>query len=51
MPTGRKPGQIIKEYRCRVLSSSAKLSNLKAVGFSKDSDSVNGKYRGLSSPL
>ena len=51
MPTGRKLGRTIKKYRCRVLSSSTKLSNLKAVGFSKDSDSVNGKQSGLSSPL
>jgi hypothetical protein len=30
MPTGRKQGQIMIEYKCRVLSSSAKLSSLKS---------------------
>jgi len=51
MPTGRKPGRIIREYRCRVLLSSAKLSSLKVDGFSKALDSVNGKKRGFSRPL
>jgi hypothetical protein len=35
IPTGRKQGRIMMEYKCRVLSSSAKSSNLKALGFSK----------------
>jgi hypothetical protein len=35
MPTGRKQGQIMMEYNCRVSASSAKLSNLKGIGFSK----------------
>jgi hypothetical protein len=29
--TGRKQGQIMIEYKCRVLLSSAKLSNLKVI--------------------
>jgi hypothetical protein len=39
MPTGSKQGWIMIEYKCRVLSSSAKLTNLKVVGFSKLSES------------
>jgi hypothetical protein len=40
IPTGRKQGRIMMDYRCRVLSSSAKSSNLKALGFSKISEFV-----------
>jgi hypothetical protein len=40
MPTGRKQGRIMIEYKCQVLSSSAKSANLKAIGFSKISESV-----------
>jgi hypothetical protein len=35
MPTGRKQGQVMIEYKCQVLLSSAKLSNLKVIGFLK----------------
>jgi hypothetical protein len=40
MPTGRKQGRITIEYKCRVLSSSAKLSNLKVIEFSKFSEAA-----------
>jgi hypothetical protein len=40
MPTERKQGRIMIEYKCRVLSSSAKLANLKVIGFLKISESV-----------
>ena len=51
MPTGRKTGRIIREYKCRVSSSSAKLSNLNETGFSKNLESANGKNNGLSEPV
>ncbi|KAK1602279.1 hypothetical protein QYE76_018105 [Lolium multiflorum] len=37
---GEKQGRIMMENKCRVLASSAKLSNRKETGFSKFSDSV-----------
>jgi hypothetical protein len=40
MPTERTQGRIMIEYKCRVLSSSAKLSNLKVIGFSKLSEAA-----------
>jgi hypothetical protein len=38
MLTRRKQGQIMIEYKCRVLLSSAKLSNLKVIEFLKLSE-------------
>jgi hypothetical protein len=40
MLTRRKKGQIMIEYKCRLLSSSAKLSNLKVIRFSKFSEAA-----------
>jgi hypothetical protein len=40
MPTGRKQGQIMIEYKCRVLLSSAKLFDLKVIGFLKLSEAA-----------
>jgi hypothetical protein len=40
MPTGRKQERIMIEYKCRVLSSSIKLSSLKVIGFSKLSEAA-----------
>jgi hypothetical protein len=40
MPTRRREGRIMIEYRCRVPSSSAKSANLKVTGFSKILESV-----------
>jgi hypothetical protein len=50
MSTGRKHGQIVIEYKCRVLLSSKKLSNLKVIGFSKLSEAVYRKKSGFSKP-
>jgi hypothetical protein len=40
MLTGRKQGQIMIEYKCRVLLSSVKLSSQKVIEFSKLSDAA-----------
>jgi hypothetical protein len=40
MLTGRKQGQIKMEYKCRVLLSLAKLSNLKVIEFLKLSEAA-----------
>jgi hypothetical protein len=40
IPTGRKQGRIMIEYKSRVLSLLAKSANLKVIGFSKISESV-----------
>jgi hypothetical protein len=40
MPTVRKQGQIMIEYKYRVLSSSTKLSNLNVIGFLKLSEAA-----------
>jgi hypothetical protein len=45
MPTKRKLGQIMSEYRCQVPLSSAKLSNLKEGGFSNSTKSVRKENR------
>jgi hypothetical protein len=51
MPTERKPGRIMREYKCPVSLSSAKLSRLREVELSNSTESTQGKKRGLFRPL